>query len=153
MNKIIIIISSLLFISSCNQNSIYTNYFDFNEEIWNSDSSIVFSFNSRDAENIRLNLGISYSNDYPFQNLYTSYSLVDSSNSILENKMIEYQLFDRKYGFPLGDGIFKNFIVDSLIIDSISINKNSEYKFIITQSMRDDVLKGISRVSLDINLN
>ena len=69
-------------------------YFDFNEEIWNSDSSIVFSFNSRDAENIRLNLGISYSNDYPFQNLYTSYSLVDSSNSILENKMIEYQLFD-----------------------------------------------------------
>ncbi len=153
MNKIILIISSLLFISSCNQNSIYTNYFDFNEEIWNSDSSIVFSFNSRDAENIRLNLGISYSNDYPFQNLYTSYSLVDSSNSILENKMIEYQLFDRKYGFPLGDGIFKNFIVDSLIIDSISINKNSEYKFIITQSMRDDVLKGISRVSLDINLN
>ena len=92
MNKIILIISSLLFISSCNQNSIYTNYFDFNEEIWNSDSSIVFSFNSRDAENIRLNLGISYSNDYPFQNLYTSYSLVDSSNSILENKMIEYQL-------------------------------------------------------------
>lgn len=153
MNKIILIISSLLFISSCNQNSIYTNYFDFNEEIWNSDSSIVFSFNSRDAENIRLNLGISYSNDYPFQNLYTSYSLVDSSNSILENKMIEYQLFDRKYGFPLGDGIFKNFIVDSLIIDSISINKNSDYKFIITQSMRDDVLKGISRVSLDINLN
>ncbi len=153
MNKIILIISSLLFITSCNQNSIYINYFDFSEEIWNSDSSIVFSFNSRDAENIRLNLGISYSNDYPFQNLYTSYSLVDSSNSILENKMIEYQLFDRKYGFPLGDGIFKNFIVDSLIIDSISINKNSEYKFIITQSMRDDVLKGISRVSLDINLN
>lgn len=62
--------------------------------------------------------------------------------------MIELQLFDKKYGYPLGDGIFKNFTVDTLIIKSLEIKKNQEYTLLVKHSMRDDQLLGVSRLAL-----
>ena len=102
---------------------------------------------------LNFNLSLSYSNEYPYQNIYTSYSLLDSSKNILKSEMIEYQLFDKKYGFPLGSGIFQDFVLDSLVIESISLDKNSEYIFIVKHSMREDKLNGISRIALDIKKN
>ena len=138
---------------SCSQDSIYTNYFDFQGDEWYSDSSIVFKFNSQDEINLNFNLSLSYSNEYPYQNIYTSYSLLDSSKNILKSEMIEYQLFDKKYGFPLGSGVFQDFVLDSLVIESISLDKNSEYIFLVKHSMREDKLNGISRIALDIKKN
>ena len=138
---------------SCSQDSIYTNYFDFQGDEWYSDSSIVFKFNSQDEINLNFNLSLSYSNEYPYQNIYTSYSLLDSSKNILKSEMIEYQLFEKKYGFPLGSGVFQDFVLDSLIIESISLDKNSEYIFLVKHSMREDKLNGISRIALDIMKN
>ena len=138
---------------SCSQDSIYTNYFDFQGDEWYSDSSIVFKFNSQDEINLNFNLSLSYSNEYPYQNIYTSYSLLDSSKNILKSEMIEYQLFDKKYGFPIGSGVFQDFVLDSLIIESISLDKNSEYIFLVKHSMREDKLNGISRIALDIMKN
>jgi len=138
---------------SCSQDSIYTNYFDFQGDEWYSDSSIVFKFNSQDEINLNFNLSLSYSNEYPYQNIYTSYSLLDSSKNILKSEMIEYQLFEKKYGFPLGSGVFQDFVLDSLVIESISLDKNSEYIFLVKHSMREDKLNGISRIALDIKKN
>jgi len=138
---------------SCSQDSIYTNYFDFQGDEWYSDSSIVFKFNSQDEINLNFNLSLSYSNEYPYQNIYTSYSLLDSSKNILKSEMIEYQLFDKKYGFPIGSGVFQDFVLDSLVIESISLDKNSEYIFLVKHSMREDKLNGISRIALDIMKN
>ena len=138
---------------SCSQDSIYTNYFDFQGDEWYSDSSIVFKFNSQDEINLNFNLSLSYSNEYPYQNIYTSYSLLDSSKNILKSEMIEYQLFDKKYGFPIGSGVFQDFVLDSLVIESISLDKNSEYIFLVKHSMREDKLNGISRIALDIKKN
>ena len=138
---------------SCSQHSIYTNYFDFQGDEWYSDSSIVFKFNSQDEINLNFNLSLSYSNEYPYQNIYTSYSLLDSSKHILKSEMIEYQLFEKKYGFPLGSGVFQDFVLDSLVIESISLDKNSEYIFLVKHSMREDKLNGISRIALDIKKN
>tara|TARA_B100001287_G_scaffold263309_1_gene254055 strand:- start:1675 stop:2094 length:420 start_codon:yes stop_codon:yes gene_type:complete len=138
---------------SCSQDSIYTNYFDFQGDEWYSDSSIVFKFNSQDEINLNFNLSLSYSNEYPYQNIYTSYSLLDSSKNILKSEMIEYQLFEKKYGFPLGSGVFQDFVLDSLVIESISLDKNSEYIFLVKHSMREDKLNGISRIALDIMKN
>ena len=133
---------------SCNQSNIYSNYYNFEDKIWHSDASIVFDFNSRNEELLNFNLILSYSNEYPFQNIYSSYSLLDSEKNILKSDMIELQLFDKKYGYPLGDGIFKNFTVDTLIIKSLEIKKNQEYTLLVKHSMRDDQLLGVSRLAL-----
>ena len=143
----------IVLLISCSQDSIYTNYFDFQDDEWYSDSSIVFKFNSQDEINLNFNLSLSYSNEYPYQNIYTSYSLLDSSKNILKSEMIEYQLFEKKYGFPLGSGLFQDFVLDSLVIESISLDKNSEYIFLVKHSMREDKLNGISRIALDIMKN
>ena len=123
MIKIYYLYLIFILLLSCNQSNIYSNYYNFEDKIWHSDSSIVFDFNSRNEELLNFNLFLSYSNEYPFQNIYSSYSLLDSEKNIVKSDMIELQLFDKKYGYPLGDGIFKNFTVDTLIIKSLKIKK------------------------------
>ncbi len=113
------------------------------------DSSIVFNFNSFESTEIDLNLSISYTNDYPYQNFYTSYSLLDSSKKIIKSEMLEFQLFEKKYGYPIGSGIFKNFTVDSLITNIKPINKNSNYMLLVKHSMRDKKLIGIDKIAVD----
>tara|TARA_B100001564_G_scaffold298450_1_gene264564 strand:+ start:313 stop:669 length:357 start_codon:yes stop_codon:yes gene_type:complete len=113
------------------------------------DSSIVFNFNSFESTDINLNLSVSYTNDYPYQNFYTSYSLLDSSKKIIKSEMVEFQLFEKKYGYPMGSGIFKNFTVDSLITNINPINKNSDYILLVKHSMRDKKLNGIDKIGVD----
>ena len=148
MIKIYYLYLIFILLLSCNQSNIYSNYYNFEDKIWHSDSSIVFDFNSRNEELLNFNLILSYSNEYPFQNIYSSYSLLDSEKNILKSDMIELQLFDKKYGYPLGDGIFKNFTVDTLIIKSLEIKKNQEYTLLVKHSMRDDQLLGVRRLAL-----
>ena len=126
MIKIYYLYLIFILLISCNQSNIYSNYYNFEDKTWHSDSSIVFDFNSRNEELLNFNLMLSYSNEYPFQNIYSSYSLLDSEKNIVKSDMIELQLFDKKYGYPLGNGIFKNFTVDTLIIKSLEIKKNTE---------------------------
>ena len=64
--------------------------------------------------------------------------------------MIELQLFDKKYGYPLGNGILKNFSIDSLIINSIKVEQNKDYTLMVKQSMREEILLGVNRLALDI---
>ncbi len=150
MKKILLINFFLFVIISCNQSNVYTNYFNFRDNIWHSDSSIVFDFNTRNNQNINFILTISYSNDYPFQNIYTSFSLLDDSKNVLTSDMVELELFEKKYGYPLGDGILKNFSVDTLIINSLNVKKNTEYKLLVKHSMREIELRGINRLALEI---
>ena len=150
MLRFFISFSILCCLFSCDKKTIYSNYYLFQDNIWHEDSSIVFTFNSYNSTNLKFNLNISYNNDYPFQNFYTSYSLLDSSKNILNSKMIEFQLFEKRYGYPLGSGTFRNFIIDSLIINTNEIQKNSEYTFLIKHSMRENKLKGIDKIGLSI---
>jgi len=149
MKKIIFIIFISFISSSCFNNNLYTNYYSFDNQIWHMDSSIVFNFNSFESTEIDLNLSISYTNDYPYQNFYTSYSLLDSSKKIIKSEMLEFQLFEKKYGYPIGSGIFKNFTVDSLITNIKPINKNSNYMLLVKHSMRDKKLMGIDKIAVD----
>ncbi|MBV20198.1 MAG: hypothetical protein CL870_03765 [Cytophagia bacterium] len=149
MRKIILIIFISFISSSCYKDNLYTNYYSFDNQIWHMDSSIVFNFNSLESTDINLNLSISYSNDYPYQNFYTSYSLLDSSKKIIKSEMVEFQFFEKKYGYPMGTGIFKNFTVDSLITSINAINKNSDYMLLVKHSMRDKKLIGIDKIGVD----
>ena len=64
--------------------------------------------------------------------------------------MIELELFEKKYGYPLGDGILKDFTVDTLIINSLGVKRNANYKLLVKHSMREIQLKGINRIALEI---
>lgn len=148
--RLIILISFLSLFFSCQNNTVYSNYYTFRDNIWYSDSSIVFNFKNKSQENLKFNLSLSYNNDYPFQNFYTSYSLLDSNKNIINSRMLEYQLFEKKYGYPLGSGTFQYFIKDSVILEADNMLIDSEYTFLVKHSMRKNELNGINKIGLTI---
>ncbi len=140
----------LIFISlSCSMPK-YSNYYSFKDQIWHQDSSIVFNYNNLSNTNLKFEISISYSNSYPFQNLYTSYSLLDSEKNIINTKMIELQLFDKKNGIPLGSGIYNNFVVDSIFLQTDQLIKNEKYQLLVKHSMRENYLNGVIRLGISI---
>ena len=140
----------LIFISlSCSMPK-YSNYYSFKDQIWHQDSSIVFNYNNLSNSNLKFEISISYSNSYPFQNLYASYSLLDSEKNIINTKMIELQLFDKKNGIPLGSGIYNNFVVDSIFLQTDQLIENEKYQLLVKHSMREDYLNGVIRLGISI---
>tara|TARA_Y100000816_G_scaffold279871_1_gene252610 strand:- start:1319 stop:1774 length:456 start_codon:yes stop_codon:yes gene_type:complete len=148
--RLIIFISFLSLFFSCQNNTVYSNYYTFRDNIWYADSSIVFNFKNKSQENLKFNLSLSYNNDYPFQNFYTSYSLLDSNKNIINSRMLEYQLFEKKYGYPLGSGTFQYFVKDSVILEADNMLIDSEYTFLVKHSMRKNELNGINKIGLTI---
>jgi len=148
--RLVILISFLSLFFSCQNNTVYSNYYTFRDNIWYADSSIVFNFKNKTQENLKFNLSLSYNNDYPFQNFYTSYSLLDSNKNIINSRMVEYQLFEKKYGYPLGSGTFQYFVKDSVILEADNMLINSEYTFLVKHSMRKNELNGINKIGLTI---
>ena len=148
--RLIILISFLSLFFSCQNNTVYSNYYTFRDNIWYADSSIVFNFKNKSQENLKFNLSLSYNNDYPFQNFYTSYSLLDSNKNIINSRMLEYQLFEKKYGYPLGSGTFQYFVKDSVILEADNMQIDSEYTFLVKHSMRKNELNGINKIGLTI---
>ena len=145
----LIILFFISFFLSCN-NPKYSNYYSFDNQKWLQDSSIVFDFNSLTTKKLKFEISISYDKNYPYQNLYTSYSLIDSKKNVIDSQMIEFQLFEKKYGYPLGSGIFKSFIIDSTFLSIDNVIQNEDYKLLVKHSMRDKSLKGINKLGLTI---
>ena len=145
----LIILFFISFFLSCN-NPRYSNYYSFDNQKWLQDSSIVFDFNSLTSKELKFEISISYDKNYPYQNLYTSYSLIDSKKNVIDSQMIEFQLFEKKYGYPLGSGIFKSFIIDSTFLSIDNVIQNEDYKLLVKHSMRDKSLTGINKLGLTI---
>ncbi|MFL2991754.1 MAG: hypothetical protein ACJZZ7_07890 [Cytophagales bacterium] len=145
----LIILFFISFFLSCN-NPRYSNYYSFDNQKWLQDSSIVFDFNSLTSKELKFEISISYDKNYPYQNLYTSYSLIDSKKNVIDSQMIEFQLFEKKYGYPLGSGIFKSFIIDSTFLTIDNVIQNEDYKLLVKHSMRDKSLTGINKLGLTI---
>jgi len=145
-----LLIPFISLLSSCTKNTIYSNYYIFNENKWHADSTIIFEFNSLENKKLNINLSINYTVDYPFQNFYSSYSLLDSNKKIINSKMIEFDLFDKKFGIPKGSGLLKQYTIDSLVFQIDSLSKQSKYTFLIKQSMRKEILNGINSIGLII---
>ena len=148
-NKLLNILFFISFFLSCN-NPRYSKYYSFNDQKWFQDSSIVFDFNSSKSKKLKFEISISYDNNYPYQNLYTSYSLIDSKKNVINSEMIELQLFEKKYGYPLGSGIFKSFIIDSTFLSIDNVTQDEDYKLLVKHSMRDKSLFGINKLGLTI---
>jgi gliding motility-associated lipoprotein GldH len=94
-----------LTISSCDSNRVYENTVDINNAYWLADSIKSFEFNipQRGSEyNIKFTIrnGV----EYPHRNVYVYYTISDSTNKILDEELRDFQLFQPKSGYPLGNG-------------------------------------------------
>ncbi len=144
----------LSIIYSCNQNKILDKFIELEKMTWNSDSVLVFTiFSDESNENMDFMLRIRYDLNYNYQNLYYSYALLDSLDTLIHNQLREIILFDEKNGKPIGKGISTVFTLEERIINNIKFKKNNLYKFQIQQMMREDNLQGINSIGLMVKKN
>ncbi|MDA9612211.1 gliding motility lipoprotein GldH [Flavobacteriales bacterium] len=131
---------------SCD-NTVYENYYSFENESWNSDSLKSFDFEIRDTlATYNLSLNIRHSTDYEYQNLF-----VFVSGEV--NDTIELMLAD-KNGKWKGSGIsdVREFI-HSLKKDR-TFSKKGKYSINIEQAMRYGASEKIQNLPniLDVGL-
>ncbi|RJE71814.1 gliding motility lipoprotein GldH [Reichenbachiella sp. MSK19-1] len=144
------VIASLTFYSCSNDMVIDQNH-DITAGVWHVDSLAAFTFDVLDTTSTYdLSYNVRHAVDYPFYNLYVTYYLEDSTTEILDTKLQELILFDRKTGKPLGTGIGDLFDREILIFEELKFDRVGEHTFKIKQFMRMEELPGIMSFGLKV---
>lgn len=149
-NKFYILFLALgLFLSSCNNNIVYSKYHIIPDSKWTAENKAIFDLEITDTQTLNnVSLMLRHADDYPYSNLYlfvkTVYpdgkQLIDTMEVILANEKGEW------YGGGVGD----------LYDLKIPIKKNvrfplaGKYHFEFEQGMRVDPLPLISDFGFEI---
>lgn len=141
-------------ISSCNQKKLIDKFLDFDENGWNSEFSCTYHFSTEDIDhNTNISFRIRYNINYPYQNFYYSYHILDSLDTIAKNELNEIILFDEKNGKPIGNGISNTFILEEKIVENLFLKKKSSFSIYIYQMMREENLLGIKSIGVLVEKN
>ncbi|NME70171.1 gliding motility lipoprotein GldH [Flammeovirga aprica] len=146
-----------LFNTSCDSQLVHEEFVDYGNGAWNVDSLASFNFDVEDL-NTEYNL-ITYirnTNDYPFQNIYIKYSLVengtlDKVDTLITETIKDCQLFEVKTGEPFGkvERSVGNSSTGAIYTHPVALQKNMKfpkkgnYTFQIAHFMRPDELTGV----------
>lgn len=138
---------------ACDSSRIYDQNFDFENRYWTTDVKPEFEFKIEEI-NAGYDLFASVRNEtsYPNANLYFTYSLMDSTGKVLEEKLVSEDLFDRKSGKPFGNTVLGD-IYDHrlLLLENYRFQQPGKYKLRYDQSMRTDTLQGVLAIGLRID--
>ncbi|HOO84401.1 MAG TPA: gliding motility lipoprotein GldH [Prolixibacteraceae bacterium] len=139
----------MLITTGCDKNRVYEQYLSVDSAGWHKDSLLVFDFeidNSNQAYNLLLNVrnieAYSYSNLWLFADI-----IAPDSTSVRDT--LEYTLAypNGKWTGQGASGVYNNsFVFRSNVFFPVQGN----YRFVIQQAMRNDMLKGITNIGLRI---
>lgn len=136
-------------LSGCENSRLYEHYYPFEKSEWKMTDSVVFDLKKVDFATLPLTyIGVNYNEEYSYSNLYLTAIVKDSSEVILEKKLINMPLFDSKTGKPLGKGFGNSYSkLDALPIDF----PLETQQVILYQYMRQENLKGVESIGLKIS--
>lgn len=141
----------LLIFSACDYSAVYKNYVDIDNGVWHVDSVPTFDFTIVDAsKEYEVNYNIRYTVEYPFRNLFITYTLEDSSGNVLKSDLQEINLFENKTGAPLGKGLGDIFDIEVLGITPLKVNNAGNYRIKLRQFMRKENLEAIMSVGIAV---
>ena len=154
LNNLFRILIFLIIMISCNEKKLIDKFKDFDQRGWISNTPSIFNFSTKDLDYItNVSLRIKYDIEYPYQNLYYNFNILDSIDTIVKKELNEMILFDEINGKPLGSGISKTFILDEKIIEKLTLKKNSSFSIHIYQKMREKNLIGIKSIGVLVKKN
>lgn len=138
-----------LLIYGCGKDRIYEQYNSIEKEGWKMTDSLVFDLDKvQKLTDPVIQIGVKYSEEYPFSNLYLRIISKDSLESSLENKLINVPLFDSKSGKPLGKGFGNSYTkLDSLPF----LLPDGTRQVLVYQYMRENQLRGIESIGIKIS--
>ena len=145
MNKMSVLgwLFLILGLNSCSGDRIFEEFKALDSAAWNATDSINFDLNSLDLATQTSLIAIRFNESYKFSNCYVRIISKDSSNLILENRLVNMPLFDSKSGKPLGNG-FGNTITK---YDTIPFLLNQKTKIVtLLQYIRESQHSSIEAV-------
>lgn len=142
---------------SCGKPTLYSDYHSVSPFGWEADSSLSYRFAVTDTLTpCDLIISVRHTQNYPFQNMWLflewdSDSLSSASHPIFlpQRDTIEFYLADQR-GRWLGNGFGQLREMPVLYAQSIIFPHAGNYLFRIRHGMRDNSLRGISDVGLQI---
>ena len=137
-----------LLLTSCNS-TVYNNVQDISNNSWAYNDSISFDINITTA-NTPYNVFIDIENtdNYKYSNLFLFVSITSPNNTTIVDT-IDVFMADYKgkwVGKSKGDNYFGNYLFKR----AVAFPKAGVYKTTIVQGMRDDTLKGISKIGISV---
>jgi len=145
----ILILSTIIGIVSCDRKRVFESYYELDKKGWNKDSIVVFNVKLTDTiKNNNLYVNIRNKGTYPYSNIYL-FLTIGSPDGALRTDTVEFTLAEpsgRWKGSGIG-GLHDNRI---LYKSSVYFPHKGDYKFMIKQGMRDNVLEGIRDVGIRI---
>ena len=83
LNNLFRILIFLIIMISCNEKKLIDKFNDFDQRGWNSNTPSIFNFSTKDLDHItNVSLRIRYDIEYPYQNLYYNFNILDETYSI-----------------------------------------------------------------------
>ena len=147
----ILLIVGILGLAACDKQRLYEQNFDFNQRVWPADSTPTFEFTIDEpgrAYNIYWNVRNTI--NYPFYNLYLTYSLEDTLGRRITTDLHNMHLFNPKTGEPYGDGLGDIFTHQIMALPGFKFDTAGVYQLKLEQYMRTDTLKDILSVGVRV---
>ena len=146
--------TSILALSSCDDNSIVRGSVEVDPSGWSASEPAVIEFDLKEAETeLDMFVDLRHNGDYPYRNLFLFMAL-ELPDGNVEKDTIECLLADRM-GHWLGSGngfIFENSIDHKVLFRYKDRSlKAGKYKLIFEQAMRTDQLIGVMDIGLTIS--
>ena len=140
------------FAISCESGRLYELNDDFDGRVWSKDSAKSFEFTIPDAQiGYTIFLNLRNTSNYPFQNIYIQYSLIDSTRKTLREELMNFQLFHPQSGVPFGEsGIGDIFDHQFLLLENYRFPYEGNYTIDYIQMMRIDSLREVLSVGTRI---
>jgi len=144
-----LIFSLFIGIIACDQKKVFEAYHQIDEKGWNKDSVVVFNVHLTDTiKNHNLYVNIRNKGNYAYSNIYL-FLTIGSPDGAMRTDTIEFTLADpsgKWRGSGIG-GLHDNQIPYK---SSVYFPHKGDYKFMIKQGMRDNVLPGIRDVGFRV---
>lgn len=149
--RIIVFLSVIMLLSSCDDSRVYEKNYDFKEREWLVSEKPSFEFTVTKDQPYNLYCNLRNSVAYPYSRVFINYSLKDVAGSELKKEMIQTFLFDEKTGEPIGSsGLGDIYDQQLLLLKDFSFKQTGTYTIQFEQFMRTDTLQGVLAVGLRI---
>jgi gliding motility-associated lipoprotein GldH len=135
---------------SCDKSRVFEDTSSFNKAYWLADSVKQFEFKIEDRYEYNLLFSIRNGREYPHNNMYVRYAILDSTNTVLDEELRNFQLFNQKTGYPLGRGsgnIYEHLF--DLVVD-YDFPYPGNFKVEFEQYMRYDSLPEVYSIGLRV---
>ncbi len=149
-NKIVLLLSLMLGLFSCDSNKVYEEYIAVENGVWQKENLASFEFEAEDtlqAHNLYIN--VRNKGSYEYSNLYLFVSLKGPNGNVLKDT-VNCILADNR-GKWLGSGIGDLWDLKVPYIGGFKFAQTGKYVITLEQAMRvEDGLEGISDIGLRI---